>query len=60
MHVTVETESGIISIEIRDANGNVIFDEDNIGTKTFDVDVSGEVIVRIEADNHKGSFSVGN
>ena len=56
--VTVETESGVISIEIKDADGNVIFDEDNIGTTTFDVAVSGKVTVRIDADNHKGSFKI--
>ena len=56
--VTVETKSGTISIEMKDADGNVIFDEDNIGTETFNVDVPGKVIVRIDADNHKGSFNI--
>ena len=60
LNVAVVTESGTISIEIKDADGNVIFDEGNIGTETFNVDVSGKVSVRIEADNHKGSFSIGS
>lgn len=56
--VAVETESGTISIEIKDADGNIIFDQDNIITETFHVGVSGKVVVRIDADNHRGSFSM--
>lgn len=37
IHVEVVTEDGSISIEMKDADGNVIFDEDNIETSTFDV-----------------------
>lgn len=58
LHIEVVTEAGSISIEIKDASGNIIFDEDNIETTTFDVEVSGKVVVRVEADNHKGSFNI--
>lgn len=58
IHVEVVTEDGSISIEMKDADGNVIFDEDNIETSTSDVNVSGKVVVRIEADKHKGSFNI--
>lgn len=58
LHIEVRTDDGIISIEIQDADGNVIFDEYDIGTASFDVAVSGKVVVRIIADNHKGSFSL--
>lgn len=58
IHVEVVTEDGSISIEMKDADGNVIFDEDNIETSTFDVNLSGKVVVRIEADKHKGSFNI--
>lgn len=58
LHIEVRTDDGIISIEIQDADGNVIFDEYDIGTASFDVAVSGKVVVRITADNHKGSFSI--
>ena len=58
LHVEVSTESGNISIEIRDGDGNVIFDEDKMGTASYDVEASGRVSVRIEADRHKGSFSI--
>ncbi len=58
LHVEVKTESGRISIEINDADGNVIFDEIDIGTASFNVDVFGKVTVKIVADSHKGSFAV--
>lgn len=58
LHIEVRTDDGMISIEIKDADGNVIFDEYDIGTASFDVAVSGKVVVRIKADRHKGSFSI--
>lgn len=58
LHIDVITDAGIISIEIQDADGNIIFDEIDIGTESFNVDVSGKVSVKIVADNHKGSFSI--
>ena len=58
LHIDVATDGGTISIEIQDADGNVIFDEHDIGTESFDVAVSGKVFVRIIADSHKGSFDI--
>ena len=58
LHIDVTTDGGTISIEIQDADGNVIFDEHDIGTESFDLAVSGKVVVRITADSHKGSFSI--
>lgn len=58
IHVEVVTEGGSITIEMKDADGNVIFNEDIIETSAFDVKVSGKVVVRIEADKHKGSFNI--
>ena len=58
IHVEVVTSNGSISIEMRDTDGNTIFAEDNIGTASFDVEVSGKVVVHIVADHHKGSFQI--
>lgn len=58
LHIEVITDDGTISIEIQNAEGNAIFDEYDIGTTSFDVAVPGKVVVRIIADNHKGSFSI--
>lgn len=56
--VEVVTEEGSISIEMTDTDGSVIFDGDNLQTSSFDVDVPGKVVVRIEADKHKGGFRI--
>lgn len=58
LNVAVETKSGTLSIQIKDADGNVLFDEENIGTTSFDVTVSDKAVVRITADHHKGSFHI--
>ncbi len=58
LDISVKTKSGKISIEIRDSGGNLIFDENDIGTKSFSVGVSGSVTAFIEAEDHKGSFSI--
>lgn len=58
LHVAVETKSGTISLAIKDTDSNVIFDEEDIATTSFDVEIPAEVIVRITADNHKGSFQI--
>ena len=58
LHIETVTEDGSISIEIIDKDGNVIFDKDNIETTRYDVNVSGKVVVYIEADRHSGSFSI--
>lgn len=57
--IEVVTEAGNISIEGKDADNNIVFDEDNIGTTTsFEVEVPGSVVVYIEAEEHRGSFSI--
>jgi len=58
LSISVETESGSISIEVKDDNGNVIFDQENIGTASFQIEATGKTVVRIEADKHKGNFTI--
>ena len=57
MKVSVKTDEGNIDIEIKDSNGNVIFAEKSIETKEFEVEVSGKITVRIDGEEHEGSFS---
>ncbi len=59
LHIEVETDSGSLSIEIKDRFGKVIFDENDIGTQSFDVPVSGKISIRIDADKHQGGFRIG-
>ncbi len=59
LNVTVKTESGAISIEIKDDEGETIFNEDNIETGTFQVaPTSSRVVVTIRTEKHKGSFEI--
>ena len=58
LHIEVKTESGTISIQIKDADGNIIFSENNIETSSFEVEVPDKVVIRVEADHHKGSFDI--
>ncbi len=58
LHVDVKTESGALSIEMKNTEGAVIFSEENIGTSSFDVPVSGKTKIKITASNHKGSFDI--
>ena len=58
LHVEVETTSGAIDIEMKDANGEIVFSGSQIETSSFEVDVPGKVIVFIEADHHAGGFDI--
>lgn len=58
LNLSVKTESGTISIEIKNADGDILFQENQIGTQTFEIQVTGKVTVRIEAEKHKGSFDI--
>lgn len=57
-HIAVETQAGSISIELLDADGNVIFSQTDIETGEFDVEVSGRIVAKITAKGHRGSFSI--
>lgn len=58
IQITVETESGAFSMTVRDPEGNILFQESEMQTASFDLKVPEKIIVRITADGHKGSFSI--
>lgn len=58
LSVFVETESGMLSMEILDTDGNTVYSESSIGTKTFEVALDGKAVVRMTAQNHKGQFKI--
>lgn len=58
LHVEVVTEDGSLSMKIKDAKGNILFEEEQIETSEFDVKAEGKAVVYIEAKGHKGSFLV--
>ena len=57
LKVSIETDEGKIDLEIKDSEGNVIFSEEAIQTSEFEVKVSGKITIRIDGDDHEGSFS---
>ena len=58
IQMVVATEKGAIAIEIKDSEGNVIFSEENMATGEYEVEASGKVTIRIEAEEHKGGFDI--
>ena len=54
----IETESGALSVEIKDKTGNIIFSQSNAGNLSRSISVDGNVTVTLSADKHKGSFSI--
>ncbi len=56
--LVVKTESGKMSVEIKDKTGNVLFSQSDIGTISRSISVNGNIVVTITADKHKGSFAI--
>lgn len=58
LEVEIVSSSGEIGMTVTDENGNVIYDQQGIGTSSFDIEISGKVTVKITGEEHKGSFSL--
>ena len=58
IRITVVTQEGTIAMKITDADGNVIFSEENMGSGKYEVEATGKVTIRIDAKEHKGSFDI--
>ncbi len=58
LEIAVETEEGTLGLEIRDAAGNVLLSEADMGTQTVSLPAQGRVSVKITGANHRGSFSI--
>lgn len=58
LHVEVLSTTGSFGLVVTDTDGNVIFEQENIETSSFDIELPGTVKVRVIGDDHKGSFSM--
>lgn len=58
LHIEISTDSGTVRLTVTDESGTVVFDQSNIPTSAFDVDISGKVTVRITGEDHRGSFCI--
>ena len=59
IRIVVETEEGKIDIEIKDADKNVIFYQEDMVSGTYEAEVSGKYVARITAEDHRGKFYIG-
>lgn len=59
IEIQVYTEEGTFSIKIKDEKGNIIFEKEKLDDTCYEVEISGKIIVEIQADKHKGSFQIG-
>ncbi len=53
----IETVSGSVSVEIKDEQGHLIFEEKDIQNGSFEVILDGPSVVTFTGNEHKGSFS---
>ena len=56
LHVSIETVEGDLDVEVINVEGDIIYSEESVGTKEFDIDVSGKVSVRVIGEEHEGRF----
>lgn len=52
------TQNGILAVEVRDADGQILFSSPDLGTQTTAVEIAGKVSVHIHADRHQGRFAL--
>lgn len=60
INVIVVTEEGNISIKIEDMDGNIVFEQEEIPSGNYPVEVEGKYKVHVEVDDHRGSFYIGD
>lgn len=58
LEVEIVSSSGEIGMTVTDENGNVIYNQQGIGTSSFEIEISGKVTIKITGKDHKGSFSL--
>ncbi len=58
LHIGTTTDEGGLAVTVKNANGEVIFSEENMGTSDFYLEVPEKATVQVEGAKHKGSFEV--
>lgn len=58
--VDIQSESGSLDLSITDSDGNSYYQGQDIPTSTFSVhlDKPAEYIIKVEAEDHKGSYQL--
>ncbi len=58
LDVSVDTEEGRIGMEIKDAEGNILYQKSDMGSCKFSLPAEGKVSILIQLDQHKGGFEI--
>ncbi len=58
LEISIETVSGSIAVEVYDRSDNLLFREENVGTREFTVEVPKKVKVKVIGQDHEGKFNV--
>ena len=56
LEVEIETVEGTIGLTVTDEHDRVVFSQTDIPTSSFAIGIPGTVRVRVESEDHKGSF----
>lgn len=58
--IEIETNSGALSLSIKDAEGTSFYNGNEMPSSSFlvIVDKEGKYVIRLDADNHAGSFDI--
>lgn len=57
LYIEVQTESGEITVGVYEKDGDLIFETKEAGIYT--VEAEGRIKIRIDGDDHRGSFDIG-
>lgn len=58
LDVQIVTTDGSVGIVVTGDDGRIVYEQDSIPTSSFSIEIPGKVRVRIDANAHKGSFSL--
>lgn len=58
LNVVIETTKGTLDMTITGEDGQTYYEGKQLPTSSFAVDVNGNVIVKIHAENHRGRYAL--
>lgn len=58
LRADIVTDSGAVSLTVTDMDGTMIFHQESIPTASLEIEIPGQVTVRITGGDHSGSFKL--
>lgn len=58
LQVEIVSSSGEIGMVVTDEDGAILFQQEDMHTASFEIEIQGKVTVKIIGEEHKGSFSM--